>query len=114
MKPSHVLVWALILTAVTFFAVFVIDGPVAFAVVRVAPALGPVINALTGAVEVLFAFPLSKFASGAVVLLASIVLFFFRLRRSTAWLLLFVSLSQLTTRLVAGVLKKRLFASAAL
>lgn len=57
------------------------------------------------AIEYVFLFPLSKFAFGALILLAALVLFPFARRRHTAWLLLFVSLSQLLTRLVAGVLK---------
>ncbi|MEA2464254.1 MAG: hypothetical protein QOJ98_2001 [Acidobacteriota bacterium] len=57
------------------------------------------------ALEIVFGFPVSKFLAGAVILLAGIALYPFARYRYAAWVLALVGLSQLTTRLVAGVLK---------
>jgi len=64
-------------------------------------ATGPIIHAL----EVTFGFPISKFLTGAVILVASLALFPFARFRPTARILLFVGAAQFTARLVAGVLK---------
>lgn len=64
-------------------------------------ATGPVIHAI----EIAFGFPISKFLTGAVILVASLALFPFARFRYTARVLLFVAAAQLTTRLAAGVLK---------
>jgi len=91
------------LALLTLFAVVALDEPVARAVSG--SALRTYVDAPMTAIEYAFGFPVSKWLTGAVLLAAAAVLFFVASRRQTAWLLLFVSLSQLSTRLIAGVLK---------
>lgn len=86
-------------------AIFLFDEPVARSLQSSAPqsqtATGPVMHAI----EVAFGFPLSKFLSGAIILIIAASLFPFGRYRRTAWLLTLLGASQVTTRLVAGVLK---------
>lgn len=105
MKQARLLLWGLILTALTLVSIAAID-------MRIARMIEPgvrwwksIVNPPMTVIEIAFGFPISKWLTGAVILLAAIVLFFIRRHRPTAWLLLFISLSQLLTRLIAGVLK---------
>lgn len=93
------------LAALTALSVLVVDGPVAAMIAPYAAANRTLVNPIVHALEIVFLFPVSKFAFGGLILLAAIVLFPFARWRAAARLLLFVSLSQLTTRLIAGVLK---------
>lgn len=94
-----------ILAAVTLLSIFAADVPLARALDASARSTGAALHGVMTAIEYVFLFPVSKFAFGALILLAALALFPFAGRRRMAWLLLFVSLSQLMTRLVAGVLK---------
>ena len=65
----------------------------------------PFVNPPMTAIEYAFGFPVSKWLTGFAILLIAIALFFVKRHRPLAWLVLFAALSQLTTRLIAGVLK---------
>lgn len=94
----RVLVWGVLLSIVTLVAVLWIDRPLAAAITPVA-FLGPAVDAI----ENVFGFSVSKWLTGGVLVVAGLALFAFR--RRLAWMLLFAGLAQLTTRLIAGVLK---------
>ncbi|HEX8412164.1 MAG TPA: phosphatase PAP2 family protein [Thermoanaerobaculia bacterium] len=87
----------------TLLCIFLVDGVVAVAAQSFSREFLKGVGAFMHGLELAFLFPLSKWASGAVLLLAAVIAVPFR--RNLAWALLFVGLSQLTTRLVAGVLK---------
>ena len=57
------------------------------------------------AIETITGFAISKFFLGGVIVVAALALMPLRRSRSTGWLLLLTGASQLTTRLLAGVLK---------
>lgn len=101
MTKRNVLLSGVVLAALTAIAVFLVDLPVS----RFARSFDgrSVAGPFTSAIEFVFAFELSKFATGAAIVLAGVVLFAWR--RNVAMLLLYVGLAQLTTRLIAGVLK---------
>jgi membrane-associated phospholipid phosphatase len=105
MSKRQVCLAGVVLAVVTALFAFLLDGPIARAIAPNAKAASGALHGVVTAIEYVFLFPLSKFAFGALILLVALVLFAFRRWRPTAWLLLFVSLSQLLTRLVAGVLK---------
>jgi len=102
-QPRQLLLLAAVLSLLTLLCIFVIDEPVA-RMISPAATRGFVDPAITG-IEYAFGFPVSKWLTGFVLLLIATALFFVQRHRPLAWLLLFAGLSQLTTRLVAGVLK---------
>jgi membrane-associated phospholipid phosphatase len=63
------------------------------------------IRAATGVVETASGFSLSKWLAGGVLVLAGLVWMAVRKDRRAGWILLFTGAAQLTTRLIAGVLK---------
>jgi membrane-associated phospholipid phosphatase len=101
MTPRRVLLSGAALAALTAICVFLLDAPVD-RLMRSFDAR-PLADPFVTAIEFLFAFELSKFATGAAIVLVALVLFAWR--RNTARLLLYVGLAQLSTRLIAGVLK---------
>ena len=90
MKTTRLAVVAAALVALTLLCLLV-DAPLA--------------SAPMTAIEYAFGFPVSKWLTGFALLLIAAVLFFIPRWRPAAWLFLFIGLSQLTTRLIAGVLK---------
>jgi membrane-associated phospholipid phosphatase len=105
MPPRRLLYWFFGFLIATVVAIFLVDGPVAVAMQDASPGLLRAIGRAVTALEIVFGFPISKYLSGAVVVLIGIVLAPFARHRPLAWSFAFVGLSQLTTRLVAGVLK---------
>ncbi|HEY0143885.1 MAG TPA: phosphatase PAP2 family protein [Thermoanaerobaculia bacterium] len=105
MERRSLLVWCAVLTILTIVAIASIDRPLAMALRDSAPATAALIHPAIDTVEVIFGFPLSKWLTGFVILVAALVALARRAWRPVGWLLLFVAASQLTTRLVAGVLK---------
>lgn len=105
MRERHVLKWGLVLTVLTVVAVLWIDRPLAEALAPSARGMHAVTGPAVDVLEIVFGFPVSKFLTGAVLLIVALTLFAFPRYRAAAWVLLFVSLSQLTARLLAGVLK---------
>jgi hypothetical protein len=97
--------WALGLAAATIVAIWLVDGFVAAAMRPHAAANHALADPFITALEYLFAIRLSKFATGIAIVIAALVLFAMKGRRPTAWLVLYVGLVHLATRLVAGVSK---------
>ncbi|HEX6159797.1 MAG TPA: phosphatase PAP2 family protein [Thermoanaerobaculia bacterium] len=86
-------------------AVLVIDRQAAMALHGRSAAVHVVVNPVVDAIELLFGFPISKWLTGFALVVAGVVVFLARRSASMGWLLLFAGVSQLVTRLVAGVLK---------
>lgn len=93
---------ALALVVVTCLCLL-IDGPVARSLEDAS--WRRVVNPPMTAIEYAFGFPVSKWLTGLVLLLIAAALAFVARWRPLAWLFLFIALSQLLTRLIAGVLK---------
>jgi membrane-associated phospholipid phosphatase len=103
LRPLLISGVALVLAAIV--TVLWVDGPVARSIRPHVATNAAVATPFIGAIEVVFAFEWSKFATGmAIVSIAVIALLFVRHRR-VGWLLLFAGLSHLAARLIAGVLK---------
>ena len=105
MSPRQVLLSGVVLLLLTLLAIFLIDVPAAASIAPSARSTESAIHSTMTAIELVFGFPISKFATGAAIVLAGFVLFPFVKYRRTAWLLLFVGVTHFMTRLIAGVLK---------
>lgn len=101
----RVLQWSVVLTLLTLLSIFLLDRPIAVALAPSETTMQSITGPVIHAIEVVFGFPISKFLTGAVILVVALALFPFARFRETARILLFVAAAQLTTRLVAGVLK---------
>lgn len=103
MPKSRVLLVALALAAAAALSVFLIDASLAAAVAQLSPTVKSLASGFVTGLEYLFLFPVSKFASGALVALIGLAVMF--KRKPLGLALLYIGLAQLTTRLIAGVLK---------
>jgi membrane-associated phospholipid phosphatase len=85
-------------------SIAVIDGPLAIRVASISPEIKQLIRQATHAVEILFGFPVSSYLYGVLLILGGLVM---RSKKQTLLprALLFVGLSQVTARLVTGILK---------
>jgi membrane-associated phospholipid phosphatase len=92
-----------VLSLLTLIAIFFIDRPVAAAIAPSAGANHSFADPFVNVVEIAFGFPVSKFLTGFVLVLAGAALFAFR--RPLARGLLYVGAAHLVSRLIAGVLK---------
>ena len=92
-----------VLTLLTLLSIFLLDAPVAAAVAPSVKANHALVDPFVTVLEYAFGFPLSKFLTGFVLIVAGGALFAFR--RPLARLLLYVGVAHLVSRLIAGVLK---------
>jgi membrane-associated phospholipid phosphatase len=86
-------------------SILTIDVPVAIAVTGASQAVQLTASRFTGVIEVIFGFPLSIYASGLAVLALAGALALHRRFRSTATIMVWIALIQLTTRFAVDVLK---------
>lgn len=105
MTARSVLISGLVLLGVTAVAIFTVDGALAALVQPYAAANRNLLNPIVTVLEIAFGFPISKFATGMVLILAALLLFASKRLRGVARPLLFVGVTHLTARLLAGVLK---------
>ena len=87
----------------TLLSIFLIDTPVATALAPSVDANRALTDPFITFLEYAFGFPVSKFLTGFVIVLAGAALFAFR--RPLARLLLYVGVAEILSRLIAGVLK---------
>jgi membrane-associated phospholipid phosphatase len=93
----------LCLLAIAFACIWTIDAPVARA--ARAPVLVAATQRFTTAVETAFLFPLSIYATGALLLALALAVSPFARVRGARPVLLFVGVSQVTTRFLVDILK---------
>lgn len=101
----QLLIVAFAAAVLALVAIVFVDRPAARALQHSAPQSRAVAGPVMNGIELAFGFPLSKFLTGAVILIVAGALFPFARHRSTAWLLTLLGAAQLTTRLVAGMVK---------
>lgn len=105
MSLRQLLIVAFVTLAFTVVSVFVIDVPLA-RLIGTPPSNSTAWNhAFTGVVEIASGMTLSKFALGAALMAAGVVAYAVRCWRAAGLPLLFIGLTHVTARLVAGVLK---------
>ena len=86
-------------------AIVTLDGPLAVALDSLSPEVRKAIQALVGVCEVLFAFGVSPYLYGALLVAAGLATLPTRKSKLLSRALLFVGLSHLTARFVADILK---------
>jgi membrane-associated phospholipid phosphatase len=115
LKPGHtggvplamtlraLLIWGLVLLAITLFSIFLLDAAAANALSVGSSGLKTAASGFTTATEVVFGFEISKWLSGMVIVFAGLLLMI--KRRDLGKLVVFIGVTQLAARLIAGVLK---------
>jgi len=99
------LVAALAAGASCVVAIVAVDGPLAVALRSLAPEVERGIQSFVGVCELVFAFGISPYLYGGLLLVAGVVAFRATKSRLVPWALLFVGLSHVTARFVADILK---------
>ncbi len=105
MSVRAVLTTGLVLAVLAAVAIFTLDAPLAALLQPHVASNRNLFNPLVTVLEIAFGFPVSKFLTGAVLTLAALVLFAWKRFRGLARPLLFLGVTHLTARLIAGVLK---------
>ena len=96
---------ALAAAASCVIAIVTVDGPLAVALRSLAPETEHRIQSFVGVCELVFAFGISPYLYGGLLVVAGAVAFRATTSRLVPWALLFVGLSHLTARFVADILK---------
>jgi len=107
-RPHHrglLLLAAVTAAALCLLSIAFIDGPLAIALSSVPRDSARIIQRIVGMFEVSFAFAISPYLYGAVVIVAGLVTVRLKKRSLLPWALLFLGLSHVTARFVADILK---------
>ena len=99
---SYSIVICLVLT---LLSIFFLDQPIAAFVQKVDGRSSVVLQQGTSFLEVISGFPINRFALSYALLGAAAILFVWKSTRSAAWMLLFIGVAHIVTRLTAGTLK---------
>jgi membrane-associated phospholipid phosphatase len=91
--------------ALSIAAVFTADGPVAVAVAALPSEVKVVSRTFVSVLEVLFAFGVSPYLYGALLVIGGSLAFRSTTNRRVPWVLLFVGMSHMTARFVGDILK---------
>lgn len=91
--------------ALSLTAVFTVDGPLAVALSSLSSDSRRVIQSFVSALEVLFAFGVSPYLYGALLVVAGLLAFRWTKSGLVPWALLFVGLSHVTARFLVDILK---------
>jgi membrane-associated phospholipid phosphatase len=90
----------------TLLSIFFFDQPIAAFVQKVDGRSSVILLQGTSFLEVISGFPIHRFALTYALLAAGAILFVWKSTRSAAWMLLFIGVAQIVTRLTAGTLKE--------
>lgn len=104
-ERRRVLIWALALLCLTAVSVATLDQFLAVALADSVPVMKAFVRPWISAIEIASGFSVSKWFAGCVLVAGALLLFATRRYPRSAWVLLFIGISQLATRLAAGVLK---------
>jgi membrane-associated phospholipid phosphatase len=89
----------------TFLSILFLDQPIAAFVQRVGGRSSVILQQGTSFLEVISGFPIHRYALTYALLATAAILFVWKSTRSAAWMLLFIGVTQIVTRLTAGTLK---------
>jgi membrane-associated phospholipid phosphatase len=89
----------------TFLSIFFFDQPIAAFVQSVGGRSSAILQQGTSFLELISGFPIDRYALTYALLAAAAILFAWKSTRSAAWMLLFIGVTQIVTRLTAGTLK---------
>ena len=105
MNRRQIIYCALVGLLLTVLCMFFVDQPVAAFVQRVDGASSAILVKGTKFLEVLFGFPISRYAITIALIAIGLILLAWKSTRSVAWMLLFIGCTQGTTRIIVGTLK---------
>jgi membrane-associated phospholipid phosphatase len=91
--------------ALTLLSIFFFDQPIAAFVQKVDGRSSVVLQQGTSFLEMISGFPIDRYALTYALLATAAILFAWKSTRSVAWMLLFIGVTQIVTRLTAGTLK---------
>jgi membrane-associated phospholipid phosphatase len=105
MNRRQLLYIVLVAAVLTLLSIFFFDQPIAAFVQRAGGRESPVFREGTHWLEVATGLPIARYFLTYVLLGAGALLFFAKSTRPVAWMVFFVAVAQLLTRLTAGTLK---------
>ncbi len=105
MNRRQIVYSILVALALTLLSIFFFDQPIAAFVQKVDGRSSAILQQGTSFLEVISGFPIARYALTYALLAAAALLFVWKSTRSAAWMLLFIGVAQIVTRLTAGTLK---------
>lgn len=91
--------------ALTLLSIFFFDQPIAAFVQKVDGRSSVILQQGTTFLDVISGFPIDRYALTYALLATAAILFVWKSTRAAAWMLLFIGVAQIVTRLTAGTLK---------
>ena len=89
----------------TLLSIFLFDQPIAAFAQKVDGRSSVILQKGTSFLETISAFPIDRYALTYALLGTAAILFAWKSTRAAAWMLLFIGVAQIVTRLTAGTLK---------
>jgi membrane-associated phospholipid phosphatase len=89
----------------TLLGIFLFDQPIAAFVQKVEGRSSVILQQGTSFLEVISGFPIDRYALTYALLATAAILFVWKSTRAAGWMLLFIGVTQIVTRLAAGTLK---------
>jgi membrane-associated phospholipid phosphatase len=105
MNKRQIIYGIFVALALMFLSIFFFDQPIAAFVQKVDGRSSVILQQGTAFVEVISGFPIHKYALTCALLATAAILFAWKSTRAAAWMLLFIGVAQIVTRLTAGTLK---------
>lgn len=105
MNKRQIVYSILVALALTLLSIFLFDQPIAAFVQKVDGRSSVVLQQGTTFLEVIAGYPINRYALTYALLAAAAILFVWKSTRAAAWMLLFIGVAQIVTRLTAGTLK---------
>ena len=105
MNRRQIVYSILVALVLTFLSIFFLDQPIAAFVQKVDGRSSVILQQGTSFLEVISGFPIHRFALSYALLATAGILFVWKSTRSAAWILLFIGIAHIVTRLTAGTLK---------
>lgn len=91
--------------ALTLLSIFFCDRPIASFVQKVDGRSSVILQQGTTFLDLISGFPINRYALTYALLAAAAILFVWKSTRAAAWMLLFIGVAHIMTRLTAGTLK---------
>ena len=105
MNKRQIVYSILVALALTLLSIFLFDQPIAAFVQKVDGRSSVILQQGTTFLEVISGYPINRYALTYALLAAAAILFVWKSTRAAAWMLLFIGVAQIVTRLTAGTLK---------
>ena len=105
MNKRQIIYSIFVALALTLLSIFFFDRPIAAFVQKLDGRSSVILQQGTAFLEAISGFPINRYALTYALLAAAAILFVWKSTRAAAWMLLFIGVAQIVTRLTAGSLK---------